>query len=66
MIFEIYELISYISRSITLEARDLISTGTLAGVGVFMKEKKLLKSGDIVICEIERIGRLENKIVSGQ
>ena len=66
MIFGVYELISYISRSITLETGDLISTGTPAGVGVFMKEKKLLKSGDIVICEIERIGRLENKIVSGQ
>jgi len=66
MIFGVYELISYISRSITLETGDLISTGTPAGVGVFMKEKKLLKSGDIVICEIERIGKLENKIVSGQ
>src|SRR4030066_123444 len=65
MIFGVYELISYISRSFTLEAGDLISTGTPAGVGVFMKEKKLLKPGDIVICEVEAIGRLENKVVSG-
>lgn len=65
MIFGIYELISYISRSITLEVGDLISTGTPSGVGIFMKEKKLLKPGDIVICEIEKIGRLENKIVAG-
>ncbi len=65
MIFGVYELISYISRSITLEEGDLISTGTPAGVGVFMKEKKLLKPGDIVICEVEAIGRLENKVVSG-
>ncbi len=62
MIFGVYKLISYISRSITLEAGDLISTGTPAGVGIFMKEKKILKPGDTVICEIEKIGRLENKI----
>ena len=65
MIFGVYELISYISRSITLEAGDLISTGTPSGVGIFMKEKKMLNPGDIVICEIEKIGRLENKIVAG-
>ena len=62
MIFGVYKLISYISRSITLETGDLISTGTPAGVGIFMKEKKILKPGDTVICEIEKIGRLENKI----
>jgi 2-keto-4-pentenoate hydratase/2-oxohepta-3-ene-1,7-dioic acid hydratase in catechol pathway len=65
MIFGVYSLISYISRSITLEAGDLISTGTPSGVGIFMKQKKMLKPGDIVICEVERIGRLENKVISG-
>lgn len=64
MIFGIYELISYISYSITLNAGDLISTGTPSGVGIFMKEKKLLQPGDTVTCEIEKIGKLENKIVS--
>jgi len=66
MILGVYKLISYISRSITLEAGDLISTGTPAGVGVFMKEKKLLKPGDVITCEIENIGKLENKVVSGK
>ncbi|GAH96829.1 unnamed protein product [marine sediment metagenome] len=64
MIFGVYPLISYISKSITLEAGDLISTGTPAGVGVFMKQKKMLKPGGTVICEIENIGKLENKIIS--
>ena len=64
MIFGVFELISYITRSITLEPGDLVSTGTPSGVGVFMKEKKLLQPGDIVICEIEKIGRLENKIAT--
>ncbi len=65
MIFGTFKLISYISRSITLEAGDLVSTGTPSGVGVFMKEKKLLRPGDSVICEIEKIGRLENKVAAG-
>ncbi len=63
MVFGVYSLISYISRSITLYPGDLISTGTPSGVGVFMKEKKLLKPGDEVICEIEKIGRITNKVV---
>ena len=63
MIFKVYELISYISRSITLYPGDLISTGTPSGVGVFMKEKKLLKPGDEVICEIEKIGKITNKVI---
>ena len=63
MVFGVYSLISYISRSITLYPGDLISTGTPSGVGVFMKEKKLLQPGDEVICEVERIGRITNKIV---
>lgn len=64
MIFKVFELISYISKSMTLQSGDLISTGTPAGVGAFMKEKKFLLPGDEVICEIEKIGRLVNKVVS--
>lgn len=63
MVFGVYSLISYISQSITLYPGDLISTGTPSGVGVFMKDKKLLKPGDEVICEVEKIGRITNKVV---
>lgn len=62
MIFKINELLSFISMSMTLERGDLISTGTPAGVGIFMKEKKLLRPGDEIICEIEKIGTLVNKV----
>ncbi len=64
MIFGIYKLISHISMAITLKPGDLIATGTPAGVGVFMKQKKLLQPGDTVVCEIEKIGRLSNLVVS--
>ena len=45
MIFGVYDLISYISRSITLYPGDLVSTGTPSGVGIFTEGKKLLKAG---------------------
>jgi acylpyruvate hydrolase len=63
MIFKVFELISYISKSITLEEGDLIATGTPAGVGAFMEEKKFLLPGDTAICEIEKIGRLVNRVI---
>jgi 2-keto-4-pentenoate hydratase/2-oxohepta-3-ene-1,7-dioic acid hydratase in catechol pathway len=64
MIFGVYYLISYISRTITLFPGDLISTGTPSGVGLFTEGNKLLQPGDLVSCEIEGIGRITNKVVS--
>ena len=62
MIFKIPELVSFISGSMTLMPGDLIATGTPAGVAVFSQEKKFLQDGDEVICEIESIGKLTNKV----
>ena len=41
---------------------SLIATGTPAGVGMGFNPPKFLKTGDKVICEIDKIGRLENTI----
>lgn len=60
MYFGIAEIISYCSRSFTLEPGDVIATGTPGGVGVFRKPPRFLADGDRVVVEIERIGRLEN------
>jgi 2-keto-4-pentenoate hydratase/2-oxohepta-3-ene-1,7-dioic acid hydratase in catechol pathway len=57
MIFNVWSLVSFISRVMTLEPGDVIMTGTPAGVGP-------LSPGDVVEVEIEGIGILENKIVS--
>jgi 2-keto-4-pentenoate hydratase/2-oxohepta-3-ene-1,7-dioic acid hydratase in catechol pathway len=65
MIFKIDDLISFISYSMTIKKGDLIATGTPAGVGIFSKEQKLLKIGDKVECEIEKIGILTN-CISGE
>jgi 5-carboxymethyl-2-hydroxymuconate isomerase len=60
MIFSVAELIAYISRSFTLQPGDIIATGTPGGVGEFRDPPVFLKDGDVVTCEIERIGKLEN------
>jgi len=61
MIFGVAELIEFCSRSFTLEPGDVIATGTPAGVGWFREPKRLLRDGDEMVVEIERIGRLVNR-----
>jgi len=63
MIFNCYELIAYLSQAMTLEPGDVISTGTPSGVGVKMKPRGYLKSGQTVRIEIEGIGTLSNPVI---
>lgn len=62
LIFPIPVLIEYISRVITLEPGDVISTGTPAGVGFARKPPRLLKDGDECVVEVEGLGRLVNPV----
>lgn len=59
---DIPTLIEELSKGCTLEAGDIIITGTPAGVGMGFSPCKFLRSGDIVECEIEKIGILRNRI----
>ncbi|MBI5844697.1 MAG: fumarylacetoacetate hydrolase family protein [Deltaproteobacteria bacterium] len=61
LIFDVYSLVSFISRDITLVPGDIISTGTPSGVGIFRDPPITLKNGDIVRCEISVIGFIENR-----
>lgn len=63
MLWNVPQLISYISQQITLEPGDLVITGTPAGVGVFRDPPVFLEPGDRVRCEIDGIGVVENPIV---
>jgi 2-keto-4-pentenoate hydratase/2-oxohepta-3-ene-1,7-dioic acid hydratase in catechol pathway len=65
LIFSIDEVISYASQTSTLEAGDLILTGTPAGVGVFRDPQRLLHPGDEITIEIDEIGSLTNPVVGG-
>src|SRR6266852_7842055 len=62
MIFNIWQQIAYLSTAFTLESGDLIATGTPEGVGVGMQPPRFLQPGDVVRCEIERIGVIENRV----
>jgi 2-keto-4-pentenoate hydratase/2-oxohepta-3-ene-1,7-dioic acid hydratase in catechol pathway len=63
LIFGIPRLISYLSHSFTLEAGDLIATGTPSGVGFARKPPRFLKDGDRVEVEIEGVGKICNRAV---
>jgi 2-keto-4-pentenoate hydratase/2-oxohepta-3-ene-1,7-dioic acid hydratase in catechol pathway len=63
MLFGVAELIARVSRSFTLHPGDVIATGTPPGVGYFRDPKRLLRDGDLVVTEIERIGVLRNPVV---
>jgi len=56
LIFNIPKIVSYFSHSFTLDAGDLIATGTAAGVGFSRKPPVYLNDGDVVEVEMERIG----------
>ncbi|GAA2595159.1 fumarylacetoacetate hydrolase family protein [Dactylosporangium fulvum] len=65
MVFSVADLISRISASITLRPGDVILTGTPAGVGFAMNPATYLADGDVVRCEIEGLGHIENRVVFG-
>lgn len=63
MIFSVAELIAYLSRFCTLEAGDLIFTGTPSGVGSMCKPRSYLQPGTEIVSGIEGIGELRNRCV---
>jgi 2-keto-4-pentenoate hydratase/2-oxohepta-3-ene-1,7-dioic acid hydratase in catechol pathway len=62
MIFSVAQIISYVSRTATLEPGDLIATGTPAGVGFARDPQVFLADGDEVTIEIEGLGALTNPV----
>jgi 2-keto-4-pentenoate hydratase/2-oxohepta-3-ene-1,7-dioic acid hydratase in catechol pathway len=62
MIYSVKQLIHIISTGMTLKPGDVIATGTPSGVGMGFNPPKTLKVGDVVRCEVEAIGFIENKI----
>jgi 2-keto-4-pentenoate hydratase/2-oxohepta-3-ene-1,7-dioic acid hydratase in catechol pathway len=65
MVFGVAELISFCSRSFTLDAGDVLLTGTPWGCGEFMDPRRSLAPGDVVECEIDGIGTLRNPVIAG-
>ncbi len=61
-IFSLPRLLSFLSRVMTLEPGDIVSTGTPAGVGLFRHPPRFLQPGDVVRLEADGIGVLENPV----
>ncbi len=66
LIFDIPQLIEFISRSITLEPGDIIATGTPPGVGFARKPPIFLNEGDLCEVEIAGLGVLANRVAGPQ
>ena len=64
MVFNIKELISYVSHYMTLYPGDIIATGTPPGVGMGMKTPRYLKKGDEMKLGIDGLGAQVQKVVS--
>ena len=62
MFIKIPSIISILSRSMTLEPGDIISTGTAAGVALNNPHISFLKDGDTIDMEIEKLGAIQNTV----
>jgi 2-keto-4-pentenoate hydratase/2-oxohepta-3-ene-1,7-dioic acid hydratase in catechol pathway len=62
LIFDIPATLEFVSRNITLLPGDVIATGTPGGVGIFMDPVQCMKVGDVIVVEVEKIGKLTNQV----
>jgi 2-keto-4-pentenoate hydratase/2-oxohepta-3-ene-1,7-dioic acid hydratase in catechol pathway len=66
MMYSVGETLAHISRSLSLRPGDLLATGTPAGVGYARTPPRLLRPGDTVEVEVERLGVLRNAVVGNE
>ena len=64
MIFNVDVIVSYVSKFMSLQPGDIITTGTPPGVGMGMKPQLFLKSGDEMKLSIDNLGEQNSKVVS--
>ncbi len=64
MMFSVAHLIADMTKVMTLEPGDVIATGTPSGMGQARKPPRWLRNGDVVRAEVEKVGVLENPVVT--
>ncbi|MFC4174268.1 fumarylacetoacetate hydrolase family protein [Microvirga sp. GCM10011540] len=64
MIFNVAQIVSYVSHFMILEPGDVITTGTPPGVGMGMKPQRFLKAGDVVTLGIEGLGEQRQQVIA--
>ena len=63
MIFNVYEIVSYLSKYMSLQPGDIITTGTPPGVGMGKKPQVFLKAGDSIKLSIDNLGEQNSKVI---
>lgn len=63
MIFNVKQLVSYVSEFVTLEPGDILTTGTPPGVGEGKKPQIFLKAGDVMTLGIEKLGEQRQQVI---
>jgi 2-keto-4-pentenoate hydratase/2-oxohepta-3-ene-1,7-dioic acid hydratase in catechol pathway len=64
MIFNVFFIVSYLSKFMTLQAGDIITTGTPPGVGMGKKPQVFLKAGDTIRLSIDNLGEQNSKVIA--
>ena len=64
MVFDVFEIVHYLSQFMVLEPGDLINTGTPPGVGMGQKPPRYLAPGDVVDLEIEGLGAQRQRFIA--
>tara|TARA_B100000965_G_scaffold67001_1_gene52520 strand:- start:483 stop:1325 length:843 start_codon:yes stop_codon:yes gene_type:complete len=64
MVFNVDVIVSYVSKFMSLQPGDIITTGTPPGVGMGMKPQKFLKAGDEIKLSIDNLGEQKSKLVT--
>ena len=64
MIFDVAQLVAYVSHFMMLEPGDVITTGTPPGVGLGMKPPRYLKAGDEMVLRIDRLGEQRQTVIA--
>jgi 2-keto-4-pentenoate hydratase/2-oxohepta-3-ene-1,7-dioic acid hydratase in catechol pathway len=63
MIFNVYHIVAYLSKYMSLQTGDIITTGTPPGVGMGKKPQVFLKNGDTLRLSIDNLGEQNSKVV---
>ncbi|MDZ4776846.1 MAG: fumarylacetoacetate hydrolase family protein [Alphaproteobacteria bacterium] len=64
LVFNVWDQIEHLSQAMTLEPGDIVFTGTPGGIGAAMDPRQFLKAGDIVRCEIDKLGAIEATLIA--
>jgi 2-keto-4-pentenoate hydratase/2-oxohepta-3-ene-1,7-dioic acid hydratase in catechol pathway len=64
MIFNVFFIVAYLSKFMTLQAGDIITTGTPPGVGMGKNPQVFLKAGDSIRLSIDNLGEQNSKVIA--